>query len=103
MTLIATLDSIGEWFGQEQEAVDLWNDYIAPVLFDLRDAQDTNDPTVSIEPPLGGKWGIAASADHWAWNEFCGRLGQVNNIMTDEAEAEEIVINLANELRQRGA
>lgn len=104
MAITATLDGIGDWNGQEDDAVDLWNDHIAPVISDLIESQGINYPddmaTVSVVPPQDGKLGVAARADDWAWGEFYGRLGQVSDITTDEAEA--IVAALALELRKRG-
>ena len=103
MSIVATIDNIGEWDGQEQAAVVLWNHYIAPALASLIEYQgiDPDDmATVSVQPARDGKLGIAANADHWAWSEFCGRLGQVEDITTDEAK--HIVMVLALELRKRG-
>ena len=57
----ATIDSIGEWDGQEAEAVECWNRYIPPALLALEDRLGEAD---NAESELG-------YARNAAWEAFC--------------------------------
>lgn len=60
--VLATIDSCGQWNGQEQEAVECWNRYVAPALLGLyaRRADETGDDG-----------GITDSVQSLAWERFC--------------------------------
>lgn len=60
-TYTADLESIGEWQGQEQEAVDCWNRWVAPALAAL-DEQLGEAVRADVE------LGLASEA---AWEQFC--------------------------------
>jgi hypothetical protein len=57
----AELESIGEWQGQEQEAVDCWNRWVAPALAALDEQLGESD---SADAELG-------YAREAAWEQFC--------------------------------
>ena len=58
----ATANEMGIWDGQEQEAADCWNKYVAPALMSLheRRADETGDDD-----------GITGSIQSLAWDKFC--------------------------------
>jgi len=60
-TYTAELDSIGEWQGQEHEAVDCWNRWVAPALAALAEQLGESD-RADVE------LGLAREA---AWEQFC--------------------------------
>ena len=60
-TYTATLDSIGDWDGQEAEASACWNRYIAPALGALEEQLGDAD---NAESELG-------YARNAAWEAFC--------------------------------
>lgn len=57
-----TVDEMGDWDGQEQEAANCWNKYIAPALLSLYERRAGND---------GDDDGITESVQSLAWEEFC--------------------------------
>jgi len=63
----ADLDSIGEWQGQEQEAVDCWNCWVAPALAALEKQLD-DVYTISWHDYVDSELGYAREA---AWEQFC--------------------------------
>jgi len=65
---LADSQSIGDWGGNEEQAIDLWNTHIAPVLREAHEARE-NSPEYSGESEFED---LSYDAD-WAWNEFCGR------------------------------
>lgn len=61
-TFTADLSSVGEWDGQEQDAVDCWNRYVAPAL---ERCYDRYEDETGAE---GDEYGYVASR---AWEMFC--------------------------------
>ena len=66
-TYTATLDSIGDWDGQEAEAVACWNRYIAPALLALEERLGDAD---NAESELGDVSALVY-ARNAAWEAFC--------------------------------
>ena len=58
----ATIDSMGDWDGQEAAAVHCWNRWIAPALVALEERMGEADNT-------DRELGYAREA---AWEQFCG-------------------------------
>ena len=79
----ADSQSIGDWMGREDEAIDLWNDNIAPVLADMhKQAENENGDT---------DW--VAYKQNWAWEQFCSRVDLDNS-------PETAVITIVKELTE---
>ncbi len=88
-TYEANLESIGEGWSDAGEAVDRWNDYIAPILAEHTTQKMIDDED---EPTLSVSMGRAQVASEWAWNEFCGR---------GAGDSDEIAEKLGNELVEK--
>lgn len=82
---MADAESIGNWGGNEEQAIAIWNKYIAPVLIDAHEkVEAVNDYNQRDLDAIG-------YLSQWAWDEFCGR----------PVEDDQDAARLGNELRQK--
>jgi len=67
----ATLETIGDWGGEEEEVVERWNTYIAPMLEEIHEA--------AFDDTSGEYENNAENAEQEAWDRFAGEgLGETD-------------------------
>ena len=59
----ATYDEMGDWGGQEQDAANCWNKYVAPALHEQYEKLCSDE---SVEPE-----DVVGSTQSLAWEKFC--------------------------------
>ena len=84
---LADAETIGDWEGNEEQAINLWNAHIAPALIEAHEAVVKAD--IDYDQRDLDRIGYL---DNWAWDEFCGRAA---------GDSEEETKQLAEEVRAK--